>query len=99
MTTSSTSETGTTEPVIPKMDIWRERVKAIETTKDMLLFLHDLSEHATDERDFYCFEDRDGIFGAMCGAVAVGDNTEDLREVAVALLVALSWDGEAIDLE
>mgnify|MGYP007046922748 CR=1 FL=1 len=99
MTTSSTSDTGTTEPVAPELDIWRERVKAIETTKDMLLFIHDLSEHATDERDFYWFEDRDGIFGAMCGAVAAGDNAEDLREVAVALLVALSWDGEAIDLE
>ena len=99
MTTSSTSETGTTEPVIPKMDIWRERVKAIETTKDMLLFLHDLSEHATDERDFYCFEDRDGIFGAIGIAFAGDQGAEHLREVAVALLVALSWDGEPIDAE
>ena len=65
----------------------------------MLLFLHDLGDHATDEPHLYCFQDRDGIFNAMGYAVEAGHSAEHLREVAVALLVALSWGGQPIDVE
>lgn len=94
MTSSSTDDT-----VAPEMDLWRERVKDIETPRDMIIFLHDLRDHSIWDPAFYCFEDRDGIFGAIGIAFAGDQGAEHLREVAVALLVALSWDGEPIDAE
>ena len=99
MTSSSTNKTAATEQVGPEMDLWSERVKAIETPEDMTTFLQDLGEHATDDPDLYCFDDRDGIFGAMGFAFAGNQSGKHLREVAVALLVAISWDGEPIDVE
>jgi hypothetical protein len=95
MTTSSSE----TERAVPEMDAWRMQVKAIETPEDMMLFLHDLGDHAADDRGLYCFEDRAGALAAMALGFAGDQSGEHLREVAVALLVALSWDGESIDIE
>ena len=99
MTTPSTSTTGTIKQAVPEMDCWREQVSAIDGPATMSLFLDDLSDHVSEEPDFYNHDDLAGTLCAMACAFSRELSAKQFREVAVMLLVALSWDGKEIEVE
>ena len=98
MTTPRTSTTSTIKQAVPEMDCWREQVSAIDGPDAMFDFLAELCRHVAEEPEAYNHEDLAGVLGALSCAFWGDLNAPQLRASAVMLLVALSWDGEAIDI-
>ena len=96
MTTSTENEPGTAEQAVPEMDVWREQVIAIETPEDMYCFLIDIRHHYAADPHFYCDNDLGGTLVAIASAFLGEMDGTRLREVAVSVLTALSWNGEEI---
>ena len=82
----------------PQMSRWRDQVAAIKTFQDFKDLLGGISMDIVHSPDDYNPNNLSCVLCCMQGAIGPCVTARQLRESAVNLLFALSWDGEELQI-